>query len=213
MVLIWTYYKKVGSKGMGLENENSLLTKARKGDIQAFEELTSSYYGKVLNICYRMLNNSEDASEQAQEAFIKAFRYIKDFKGNCSISTWLYRIATNVCLDYLRKNKNKKFISIEQNTFDDLKIKDSLVSNKPGPEKVAEVNAQRKAINEALSKMNEKNRMIIVLRDFNCFSYEEIGEIIKAPVGTVKSRISRARSELRDLLCKEKEHLFTDYVK
>jgi RNA polymerase sigma-70 factor, ECF subfamily len=198
---------------MRLVNENSMLTKARQGNVQAFEELTSSYYTKVFNICYRMLNNSEDASEQAQEAFIKAFRYIKDFKGNCSISTWLYRIATNVCLDYLRKNKNKKAVSLEQNTFEDIKIKDSLVSDDPGPEKVIEIKAQREAIREALSKMNDKNRIIIVLRDFNGLSYDEIAEIIKAPVGTVKSRISRARSELRDLLCKEKEHLFTDYVK
>ncbi|MHB8062310.1 MAG: RNA polymerase sigma factor [Ruminiclostridium sp.] len=198
---------------MGLENENSLLTKAHQGNIEAFEELTSNYYTKVFNICYRMLNNSEDASEQAQEAFIKAFRYIKDFKGNCSISTWLYRIATNVCLDYLRKNKNKKIVSLEQNTFENIKIKDSLVSDNPGPEKVVEIKAQKEAIREALLKMNEKNRIIIVLRDINGLSYDEIAEVIKAPVGTVKSRISRARSELRDLLCKEKEHLFTDYVK
>lgn len=198
---------------MGLENENSLLTKARQGNVQAFEELTSSYYTKVYNICYRMLNNSEDASEQAQETFIKAFRYIKDFKGNCSISTWLYRIATNVCLDFIRKNKSKKTVSLEQNTYEDLQIKDSLISDLPGPEKVAEVNAQKEAIKVAMSKMNEKNRIIIVLRDFMGLSYDQISETINAPVGTVKSRISRARSELRDLLCKDKEHLFTDYVK
>lgn len=198
---------------MGLENENSLLIKARQGDVLAFEELTSSYYTKVYNICYRMLNNSEDAGEQAQEAFIKAFRYIKDFKGNCSISTWLYRIATNVCLDYLRKNKNRKTVSLEQNTYEDIKIKDTLISDIPGPEKVAELNAQKEAIKNAMSKMNEKNRIIIILRDFMGLSYDQIAETIDAPVGTVKSRISRARSELRDLLCAGKEHLFTDYVK
>ncbi len=198
---------------MVLDNENSLLIKAQNGDIQAFETLTSSYYTKTYNICYRMLNNPEDASEQAQETFIKAFRYIKDFKGNCSISTWLYRIATNVCLDYLRKNRNKQNLSLEQNIYDDIKMKDRLISDNPEPEKVAEINAQRKAIRDALSQMNEKNRIMVVLRDFNGLSYDEIAEIIKAPVGTVKSRISRARSELRNLLCKDKEHLFTDYVK
>lgn len=198
---------------MRLENENILLTKAQDGNVQAFEELTSSYYTKVYNICYRMLNNSEDASEQAQETFIKVYKNIKKFKGNCSFSTWIYRIATNVCLDYLRKNKNKKDISLEQNTFEDIKVKDRLISNNLGPEKVAEINAQRRAINQALSQMNEKNRLIILLRDFNGFSYEEIANILQSPVGTVKSRISRARAELRDLLCKDKEHLFTDYVK
>lgn len=198
---------------MGLDNENSILTKARQGNVYAFEELTSSYYTKVYNICYRMVNNSEDASELAQETFIKAFRYIKDFKGNSSFSTWIYRIATNVCLDYLRKNKTNKTISLEQNTFEDIPIKDRLISDTPGPEKVAEMNAQKEAIKVALSKMNEKNRIIIILRDFRGLSYEQIAETINAPVGTVKSRISRARSELRDLLSKDKEHLFIDYVK
>jgi RNA polymerase sigma-70 factor (ECF subfamily) len=198
---------------MEFENEDSLLAKAKQGDIEAFENLTCSYYTKVYNICYRMLNSVEDANEQAQETFIKAFRYIKDFKGNCSFYTWLYRIATNVCLDFLRKNKGKKDISLEQNIFEDLSLKDRLVSDINGPEKVAEVNAQKQAIKQALEKMNEKNKIVIVLRDFNGLSYEEIADIIKAPVGTVKSRISRARAELKNLLCKDKEHLFTDYVK
>ncbi|EPR13048.1 RNA polymerase sigma factor [Ruminiclostridium papyrosolvens] len=194
-------------------NENNLLHKARNGDTGAFEELTAVYYSKVYSICYRMLNNTEDAYEQAQETFIKAFKYIKDFKGNCAISTWLYRIATNVCLDFIRKNKKKKVVSIEQSTFEDLKLKDSLVSDNPGPEKVAETNAQKQAIKEAMDKMNEKNRLVIILRDFMGLSYDEISDTMKIPVGTVKSRISRARNELRELLCKDKEHLFTDYVK
>ncbi len=194
-------------------NENNLLQKASNGDVGAFEELTTEYYSKVYSICYRMLNNTEDAYEQAQETFIKAFKYIKDFKGNCAISTWLYRIATNVCLDFIRKHKNKKVISIEQNTFEDLQLKDSLVSENPGPEKVAETNAQKQAIKEAMDKMNEKNRLVIILRDFMGLSYDEISDTMKVPVGTVKSRINRARNELRELLCKDKEHLFTDYVK
>lgn len=198
---------------MGLNEENSLLTKARQGDVQAFEELTGSYYTRVYNICFRMLNNPEDAGEQAQETFIKAFRYIKGFKGDCSFSTWLYRIATNTCLDFIRKNKNKRTISLEQETFEELTVKDSLVSHNPGPEKIAEVNAQRLAIKKAMSKMHEKNKIIIVLRDFMGLSYDQIAESMEVPVGTVKSRISRARSELRDLLCQDKEHLFTDYVK
>jgi RNA polymerase sigma factor, sigma-70 family len=198
---------------MKMNDENNLLLNARNGDVQAFEELTAVYYSKVYNICYRMLNNTEDAYEQAQETFIKAFRYIKDFKGNCSISTWLYRIATNICLDFIRKNKKKKTVSIEQSTFEDLQLKDSLASNTLGPEKVAELNAQKRAIREAMAKMNEKNRIMIILRDLMGLSYDEISETVNIPVGTVKSRISRARNELRELLCQDKEHLFTDYVK
>ncbi len=198
---------------MEYDNEKRLLTKARQGSVQAFEELSEEHYTKVYNICYRMLNNPDDAVEQAQEAFIKAFRYIKDFKGNCSFSTWLYRIATNTCLDFIRKNKNKHNVSLEQETYEDITIKDRLVSDLPGPEKIAETNAQKTAIQEAMAKMSEKNRIIIVLRDFMGLSYDQIAESLETPVGTVKSRISRARAELRELLCQGKEHLFTDYVK
>ncbi len=198
---------------MEYDNEKRLLTKARQGSVQAFEELSEEHYTKVYNICYRMLNNPDDAVEQAQEAFIKAFRYIKDFKGNCSFSTWLYRIATNTCLDFIRKNKNKHNVSLEQETYEDITIKDRLVSDLPGPEKIAETNAQKTAIKEAMAKMSEKNRIIIVLRDFMGLSYDQIAESLETPVGTVKSRISRARAELRELLCQGKEHLFTDYVK
>lgn len=198
---------------MEYDNEKRLLTKARQGSVQAFEELSEEHYTKVYNICYRMLNNPDDAVEQAQEAFIKAFRYIKDFKGNCSFSTWLYRIATNTCLDFIRKNKNKHNVSLEQETYEDITIKDRLMSDLPGPEKIAETNAQKAAIKEAMAKMSEKNRIIIVLRDFMGLSYDQIAESLETPVGTVKSRISRARAELRELLCQGKEHLFTDYVK
>ncbi len=198
---------------MEYDNEKRLLTKARQGSVQAFEELSEEHYTKVYNICYRMLNNPDDAVEQAQEAFIKAFRYIKDFKGNCSFSTWLYRIATNTCLDFIRKNKNKHNVSLEQETYEDITIKDRLMSDLPGPEKIAETNAQKAAIQEAMAKMSEKNRIIIVLRDFMGLSYDQIAESLETPVGTVKSRISRARAELRELLCQGKEHLFTDYVK
>ncbi len=198
---------------MEYDNEKRLLTKARQGSAQAFEELSEEHYTKVYNICHRMLNNPEDAVEQAQEAFIKAFRYIKDFKGNCSFSTWLYRIATNTCLDFIRKNKNKHNVSLEQETYEDITIKDRLMSDLPGPEKIAETNAQVAAIKEAMAKMSEKNRIIIVLRDYMGLSYDQIAESLETPVGTVKSRISRARAELRELLCQGKEHLFTDYVK
>ncbi len=198
---------------MRFDMESRLLTKARQGDVRAFEELTSGYYTKVYNICARMLNNPDDASEQAQETFIKAFKYIKDFKGNSTFSTWIYRIATNTCLDFIRKNKNKSTLSIEQETFEEVTIKDRLYSSSPGPEVIAEINEQKAAIKKAMSEMNEKNRVIIVLRDFMGLSYDQISETLETPVGTVKSRISRARSELRELLCRDKEHLFTDYVK
>lgn len=198
---------------MGFDIENRLLNKARQGDVQAFEELSGTCYTKVYNICYRMLGNPDDAWEQAQETFIKAFKYIKDFKGNCTFSTWIYRIATNTCLDYIRKNKNKNTVSIEQETYEDITLKDRLVSSSPGPEKIAELNAQKAALKEALSRMNEKNRIIVVLRDFMGLSYEEISESLELPIGTVKSRISRARTELKELLCNSEEHLFTDYVR
>ena len=194
-------------------NEDILLNKARDGDVAAFEDLMSTHYKKVYNICYRMVNNPEDASELAQETFLKVYRHIADFKGNSSISTWLYRIASNVCLDFLRKNKKYQTVSMEKEAFEDLQIKDMISSVEEGPEKIVESNAKKAAIKEALSKMNEHNRNAVILRDFMNLSYEEMSNTLNLPIGTVKSRISRARNELRALLCSGEEHLFTDYVK
>ena len=198
---------------MKFTNNEVLLNEAKNGSVSAFEELVGVYYTKVYNVCFRMLNNEEDAIEMAQETFIRAYKSIKNFKGNSSLFTWLYRIASNTCFDFIRKMKKNKTISLEQKTFEDLQLQDRIRDNSPRPDEIAESNAQKQAIKQALECMNLNNRNIVIMRDIMNLSYEEIAKVLNCPLGTVKSRISRARGELRDLLCKDKEHLFTDFVK
>jgi RNA polymerase sigma-70 factor (ECF subfamily) len=197
---------------MKFTDNESLLNKAKNGDLRAFEELASMHYTKVYNVCFRMTNNTDDASEMAQETFIKAYKNIKSFKGNSSLFTWLYRIASNICLDFLRKNSKNKTISLDQNAYENLQLQNKISDNNPQPDEVVELNAQRHAIKEALEKMNINNKNIIIMRDFMNLSYDEIASVLNCPLGTVKSRVSRARSELRDLLCNDKEQLFADFV-
>ena len=192
-----------------MPDESLLIKKAREGNVPAFEELIRNYQQMVYNIALRMCGNEDDASDIAQETLIKIFRSIRDFKGDSKFSTWIYRITTNVCLDYLRKNKKNagRFINPEFETDDgslEVEIKDPA----PQPEEVAERKEVQRAVQEAIDKLSEDHRTVIVLRDINNLSYEEIAVILNCSEGTVKSRINRARSALRDILSKNKE-LFT----
>jgi RNA polymerase sigma-70 factor (ECF subfamily) len=147
------------------------------------------------------MGNEEDAKDMAQEALIKVFRSIKDFKGQSSFSTWLYRIVTNVCLDELRRRKNEKYISMDSTIQTDSgELHMELCSDKETPESVYERVEQRELIKKAICELNEEYRSAIVLRDVQGFSYEEISTMLDCSLGTVKSRINRARNMLRDKL-------------
>jgi RNA polymerase sigma-70 factor (ECF subfamily) len=181
--------------------EKLLVKKSQSGDIEAFESLISSYDKRAYNIAYRVMGNEEDAKDMAQEAMLRIFRSIKDFKGQSSFSTWLYRIVTNVCLDELRRRKNDKHISIDstiQTENGELHIE--LSSDKETPESVYERVEQRELIKKAIRELNDEYRSVIVLRDIQGFSYDEISNMLDCSLGTVKSRINRARTMLRDKL-------------
>ena len=194
--------------------EKSLIIKAKRGDIEAFEQLIEIYQKKVFNIALRMIGNYEDANDMAQEVFIRVFRSLKDFKEQSTFSTWIYRITTNVCLDEIRKRKNKKVVYIDEDVKnDDGEIKRQVESDDPTPELVAEKNYVKQVVNEAINMLSEEHRTVIVLRDIQGFSYEEIAKITKCPEGTVKSRINRARHALKDILSTKKELFNEDYVK
>ena len=155
----------------------------------------------MFNIAYRMVGNTDEAYEIAQEVFLKAYKSIKDFKGNSLFSTWLYRITTNTCLDELRKKK--KVISLDEDIkFGDASIKHQIRDDSPGPEDLIEKAETVKLVNEMIELLPEDYKSIIVLRDIQEFSYKEISQIIKCPIGTVKSRINRARQMLKELFLK-----------
>lgn len=195
-----------------LENEKDLLKRSKSGDIEAFELLIEAYQKKVFNLAYRMLGNHDDASELAQEVFIKVYRSLKSFKEESQFSTWIYRIATNVCLDELRKRKNKKLIYIDESIKgEEEDLNRQVEDNRPTPDIIAERNHLKKAVNSAIQTLSEEHKIVIILRDIQGFSYEEIAEIVKCPTGTVKSRINRARQALKEILKNNKE-LFDEGV-
>ncbi|MHB1394849.1 MAG: sigma-70 family RNA polymerase sigma factor [Clostridia bacterium] len=181
--------------------EKLLVKKSQSGDFESFELLISSYDKRAYNIAYRVMGNEEDGKDMAQEALLRVFRSIKDFKGQSSFSTWLYRIVTNVCLDELRRRKNEKYVSMDSTIQTDSgELHMELCSDKETPETVYERVEQRELIKRAINELNEEYKSAIVLRDIQGFSYEEISNMLDCSLGTVKSRINRARNMLRERL-------------
>jgi len=196
------------------QNEQLLLEKAKAGDVAAFEELIEAYQKKVFNLALRMIGNADDAADLAQEAFIRIFKAISGFKEQSSFSTWVYRITTNVCLDEIRKRKNRRVISLDEELhMDDGDIKRQVESDGPRPDEAAEREELRRIVNEAINSLPVEQRTAITLRDLNGMSYDQIAQILDCPAGTVKSRINRARQALKNVLSARRELLYEDYVK
>lgn len=196
------------------DGEKLLLERAKAGDVNAFEQLIEGYQRKIFNIALRMVGNYDDASDLAQEVLIRIYKSIGGFKEQSSFSTWVYRITTNVCLDDIRKKKNKKVISLDEEIkLDDGEMPRQLESDDAGPLELAERKELKKAVSRAINSLSEEHRLVVVLRDIQGFSYEEIAKAIKCPEGTVKSRINRARQALKNILKNDGELLFEEYVK
>jgi len=195
------------------DNERLLLKRAKKGDVDAFEQLIEKYQKKVYNIALKMLGNKEDAYDMSHEVFIRVYRSIDKFKEQASLSTWIYKITTNVCLDEIRRRKNRFTVSIDDDMeLNDSKVKRQIEYDGPSPEIIVEENELREIINKSIQQLPEQYRVVTILRDIQGFSYEEIANILDVPQGTVKSRINRARAMLRDILYEKKELLNKNYV-
>lgn len=196
------------------QNEQILLERAKAGDVAAFEELIEGYQKKIFNLAYRILGNYEDAGDMAQEALIRIFRSIANFKEQSSFSTWVYRITTNVCLDEIRKKKNKKVISLDEEIrVEDGEMKRQIMSDDMLPDEAAELKELRTSVNNAINSLPEDQRLVITLRDIQGLSYDEISSVLDCPSGTVKSRINRARQALKNVLSTKRELFDEEYVK
>lgn len=184
--------------------EASLIKQSKAGDIESFERLIAEHQKKVFNIAYRMLGNLEDANDVAQEALVKAYRGIEKFKGKSSFSTWLYAIVNNACIDFIRKNRkvNMIYLDCEYETEEGT-YKIQLNNNEDTPEQLFEKKEVQKLVHESINELGYNHRKVIILRDMEQFSYKEIAEILDCSEGTVKSRISRARTNLKTII-KEK---------
>lgn len=188
-------------------SEQDLIKKAQKGEVEAFEQLIRDYEKRILNYCFRMLGNLSDAEDAAQEVFVKIFRFIGSFNGQSSFSTWLYRIASNVCLDLLRKAKRRPqdTVSIHQENDDGEEYSIAIEDTEPNPYERAQLSEAQQALKKALEQLSDEHRQVVILRDIEGLSYEEIAEAMGTAPGTVKSRLNRARQMLKKLLEQDKE--------
>ena len=177
-------------------NEKELILHLQQGDEAAFETLVRLYEKKVYTLCRRMCANDEDAQEAAQDAFLALWRSAKSFRGDASLSTWLYRLATNACIDLLRRNKRGG----ERVSLDDEEAAFELADESPLPEQALERKETQRLINEGLAALPEDYRAILLLREAEGLSYAEIADAMHLELGTVKSRISRGRVLLRNYL-------------
>lgn len=177
-------------------DERELIARLQKRDEAAFEELIRQYEKKVYTLCFRMCGNSEDAEEAAQDAFLALWRGIDRFRQESSLSTWIYRLATNACIDTLRRRK-KQSGSI---SLDDEELFVDAVDTSPQPQETVEHRESQKLLQEGLSALPEEYRKVLILREIEGLSYTEIAESASIELGTVKSRISRGRSLLRNFL-------------
>lgn len=185
---------------MTREEEALLVSKAQSGDTASFEKLVLENQTKVYNLALRMVGNAEDAFDMSQEAFIKAYNSLALFRGDSRFSVWLYRLTTNVCLDFLRAENRRSHGSLtyggEEEDEKELEIPDERFS----PETIAEKNALRQAVREGLMSLPKEYRAILLLREIDGLSYEEIASALSLEEGTVKSRIFRARKRLCAIL-------------
>ncbi len=178
--------------------EQELIDKSKRGDLLAFEILINKYSKQVFNILLRILGNRQDAEDVSQEVFVKVYRKLHTYKGNSLFYTWLYRVTINAGKDHLKKKRwEYPLDTLGENRFS---FPQSHSSN---PEASLIHKEKNELVLRALMELNPQQREIIVLRNIQGFSYEEISKILKISIGTVKSRISRTRNILKEKLLNE----------
>ena len=179
---------------------NKRIKQVLKGDQNAFSDIVSLYQHKLYQICYRMLGNKQEAEDISQEAFVRAYINLHSFDQKRKFSTWLYRIATNLCIDRIRKKKPDYYLDAEIAGTEGLDMYSQLSSNDQLPDDVVEQMELQDRIQYEISRLPDKYRSVIVLKYIEELSLQEISEILDMPLGTVKTRIHRGREALRKQL-------------
>ncbi len=189
---------------MTREQEREIVNRVISGDTEAFEALVLEHQNKVYSLALRMVGNEEDARDMAQEAFIRAYGSLAGFRGDSKFSVWLYRLTSNICIDFLRSRGKKRTVSMtwagdEGEDAGELEIPDETWS----PENQLERSLTRESVRRGLESLSPQYREILLLREINGLSYAEIAGALSLEEGTVKSRIFRARKKLCDFLLRE----------
>ena len=181
---------------MTREQEAAIVRKVLGGDANAFETLVLEYEKNVYNIALRMTGNSEDAADMTQEAFIKAYNSLQSFRGDSKFSVWLYRIVSNVCLDFLRSKNRRPTVSLSVEDDDGEDAQLDVADESQSPELLLDRKLTRDSVRRGLDSLPPDYRQILLLREIQGLSYDEISQALCLEVGTVKSRIFRARKRL-----------------
>jgi RNA polymerase sigma-70 factor (ECF subfamily) len=186
--------------------ESDLVRRAQRGDTDAYDDLVRRYQERIYATIYHMTSNHEDANDLAQETFIKAFHALKSFKGGSSFYTWVYRIAVNKTINFLKQRKNKAHMSLNDLDFNAEHDPDlvALISDKT-PRREVNLTELQEKLNSAMQKLSEPHRLVVTLHDVQGLSHEEIAKIMDCNIGTVRSRLFYARQQLQAYL--------SDYLK
>ena len=173
--------------------DETLLNKFLDGDISAFEEIVARYQKPVINFIYRMIGDFHEAEDLAQNVFIKLYKRADTFKGSSRLSTWLFSIAVNLCIDKKRVESRREFVSLDDEVIE-------IQSDSISPDTRAENSEIAQFIEEAILSLDEEKRAAIVMREYHSMSYEKIARSLGCSVGSVKSRLHKARKQLRSKL-------------
>ena len=189
---------------MTREEEARVIRAVLDGNTNAFDDLVLEYQDRVYHIALKMTGNEEDAFDLSQETFLKAFRALSTFGGEAGFGSWLYRMAANLCIDFLRKKKRQgggQLISLDEEEED--RRPRELPDLRYEPQSALEKKEMRQKVQDGLQRLPHEQRLILVMRDVEGFSYQEISDALKIELGTVKSRIYRARAHLARLLTED----------
>ncbi len=178
--------------------ENELVRAAAGGDEAAFGELVRIHENKVYHLALRMCGSAEDAGDIAQDAFLAAWRGLPSFRGESGFSTWLYRLVSNAAIDHLRRTRHQR----GNVSLDDEELNLDAADPAPGPQESAEEEDLKSLVQDGLNRLGDDHRTVLVMREVQELSYEEISHTLGIDLGTVKSRLARARSALRKILLK-----------
>jgi len=181
---------------MTREQESFLISQTLDGKTKAFELLVREHQKNVYNLALKMVGNPDDAFDISQDAFLRAYNSLSTFRGESRFSVWLYRLTSNICLDHLRKQKRRNTVSLTVGDEEDESTELEIMDERPQPEELVLRGEMREAVQEGLRQLSDSDRQILTLRAIGGLSYEEIAEAMEIEMGTVKSRLFRARKRL-----------------
>ena len=177
-------------------SDDELVRRAKAGDLSAFAALVARHYERVFALAFHLLGNADDAADATQDAFLKAFERLKQFRGDAAFSTWLYRITVNVCHDFQRRRQPVPFSQLSEEESETL---NGAETAEPDPEEEWQRRAKREAVQKVLQQLPDEFRQVLILCDLQGLTYAEAAAILDVPEGTVKSRLHRARHAFKDL--------------